>query len=205
MMEWLNSIWEWVLINKDNILAFLTSTDFVATITTFIALFKSIKTTKSNTLSITSIKDTIKENQVIKGTVEVVQTTVNEVKGEVLEAIGSVTKCIDKVNNLENFIKQYTEESTTKLNAMLEVQSIVYATIKDDNIRNSVNAILVNAKHSDAASKAKLQSELDAIRAELKAKNEELDATVTKMMEKVSNEVTATPVAEEPKTPITRY
>lgn len=208
MMQFLNSIWEWILINKDNIMTFLTSTDFVATITTFVALFKSMKTTRNNTLSIDSIKGTMKENHVIKEDVETVRNTVTNILDNVNSTINSVKESMERVSNVEAAVKMFAEESTAKLNAMLEVQSIVYSTIKDDAIRNSVNSILISAKHSDNASKIKLQEELDAIRAELKAKNDELDATVTKMMDKVATEVTAVPAVETVNTAsnnITRY
>lgn len=189
MIEFLNSIWQWILENKDNILAFITSSDFVATMTMFAALVKSIDSTKKNTLSITSIKDTIKLQQGINDDVTNVKDVVMVVQSEVNGVKNAIVDTIDKVAHLENTVKQLDDELLTKVNAMLEVQNIVYSTIKDDTIRNTVNTILIAAKHSDAKSKAKLQDELDALREELNAKNAELDAVVTKMVEKIVTDV----------------
>lgn len=207
MIEWLDSIWEWILENRDDIMAFFTSTDFVATVTSFVALIRTIKTTKANTLSVNSVNNTMKQNQIIQGDVENVKEVVANTQAQVIEVTNSVNDCIHRVDSLLEIVKQYDDELLVKLNAMLEVQTIVYATVKDDNIRNAVNSILVAAKHSDNASKIKLQEELDALRLELKAKNDELAEAVSKMVEKVAVDVTATtpvPVGKSKKT-ITRY
>lgn len=191
MTEWFNNIWEWILINKDNVLACINSTDFVATMATVIALFKTIRTTKANTLSIDDVNMTFKKQQDMSTDLEGVKADVNEIKLQVIEIGKSVNTCMEKIIHTENTVRQLDDELLAKANAMLEVQSIVYSTIKDDNIRTGVNSILVAAKHSDAKSKAKLQSELDALRNELKAKNAELAETVSKMVEKVVTDVPA--------------
>lgn len=191
MTEWFNNIWEWILVNKDNILAWITSTDFVATITTAVALFKTIRTTKANTLSIKDVNTTFKKQQEMSTDLESMKADINEIKLQVTQMAKSVDTCMEKIVHTENTVRQLDDELLAKANAMLEVQSIVYSTIKDDNIRAGVNSILVAAKHSDAKSKAKLQSELDALRDELKAKNAELAETVSKMVEKVVTDVPA--------------
>lgn len=195
MIEWLDSIWEWILVNKDNLLAFITSTDFVTTMATAVALFKSMKATSLNTLSINSVNNTMKKQQVIESDVVDTKSMVSGVSNEVACIKQEVNNCIERVNKVEQLVIEQDEEIITKLNAMLEVQGIVYATIKDDAIRNSVNSVVIAAKHCDASSKVKLQEELESLRAELKAKNEELDAAVNKVVEKVIADV---PVTTEP-------
>lgn len=195
MNEWLDSIWEWILVNKDNLLAFITSTDFVTTMATAVALFKSMKATSLNTLSINSVNNTMKKQQVIESDVVDTKSMVSGVSNEVACIKQEVSNCIERVNKVEQLVIEQDEEIITKLNAMLEVQGIVYATIKDDAIRNSVNSVVIAAKHCDASSKVKLQEELESLRAELKAKNEELDAAVNKVVEKVIADV---PVTAEP-------
>lgn len=206
MNEWLNSMWEWILDNKVNITTFFTSTNFVTIMSMLIAFVKNIQATKNNTLSIKSVNNTMQENQVIKSDVVYIKDEVPVLKTELDATKTELKRAHEKLDKMEKLVKQYNEELFTKVNAMLEVQNIVYATIKDDNIRTSVNSILIAAKHSDNASKIKLQEELDTLRDELKAKNAELDAAVNRVVEKVANEVTATPTqTEESTAEIRRY
>jgi gas vesicle protein len=130
--------------------------------------------------------------------VDIVKDIVGNVQTEVSNLKNDITDAVDKVTHLENTVKQLDDELLIKMNAMLEVQNIVYSTIKDDNIRNSVNSILIAAKHSDAKSKAKLQEELDALREELKEKNAELDAAVSKMVDKITTDVPVEVITQTP-------
>ena len=204
MIEWFENIWEWIIANRDNIVTFITSTDFAATVAAVFALFKWNKSTKRNTLSIDDVNGTMKKQQSIEGDVLDTKTEVHDVNSKVDVVREEILDCLSKTELIESRLNQLTDELMTKLNAMLEVQNIVYATIKDDAIRNAVNSVIVSAKHSDANSKIKLQEELDKLRDELKTKNAELDAAVSKVVEKVVAEVPAT-TASTPKKKIRRY
>lgn len=204
MIEWFENIWEWIISNRDNIVTFISSTDFAATLAAVFALFKWNKSTKRNTLSIDDVNGTMKRQQSIEGDVLDTKTEVHDVNSKVDVVREEVLDCLSKTELIESRLNQLTDELMTKLNAMLEVQNIVYATIKDDAIRNAVNSVIVSAKHSDANSKIKLQEELDKLRDELKTKNAELDAAVSKVVEKVVAEVPAT-TASTPKKKIRRY
>ena len=76
---------------------------------------------------------------------------------------------------------------TTKLNAILEVQSVVYSTIKNEDIRNTVNALLVNAKYAETANRAKLRKEIDDLKAKVASQVTEVQATVEKASDVVKN------------------
>lgn len=206
MNVWLDNIWKWIISNKDEVMAFLTSSTFATMIVTVITIIKNIKSTRKNTLSIDSINDTFKTHQTIHKDVTSIKDETSEIRSVLDNTAKDVHMLETKLDIFAEKFDRFNSEVIEKFNAVLEVQSIVYATIKDDNIRDVVNSILVSAKHCDVSSKIKLQNELDEIKSELAAKKAELDDTVSRIMDKMSAEVTAIPKSDEAKNKvISRY
>ena len=58
------------------------------------------------------------------------------------------------------------------MNAVLEVQSVVYSTIKDETIRKNVSGILMDAKYSETATRASLEAEVENLRKKVNEKIE---------------------------------
>ena len=98
-------------------------------------------------------------------------------------------------NKINSKLESEQVSLTKKLNAVLDVQSIVYATIRDDNTRNAINSILANAKFNETA---------DETRQKLMQEVEDLKAKLAEEMEKVKTmtEEASTKLEEivEPKT-----
>ena len=59
-----------------------------------------------------------------------------------------------------------------KMNAVLEVQSLVYSTIKDETIRKNVSGILMDAKYAETATRASLEAEVESLRKKVNEKIE---------------------------------
>lgn len=192
-MEWINSIWNWILENQSNITTFVSSSSFVAICGLLASIIRSNKNVKDNTLSIQTVNKSVAASQVIKDDVDNVNNSVLVLNDNVLDCITQVKLCTDAVNKITEVFDEYCNELMAKTNAMVEVQNIVYSTIKDDAVRTAVNTVLLNAKYSDNGSKLKLQEEVAALKEEISSKNEELNKALAAMVERVSSEVPNTP------------
>lgn len=192
MNVWLDSIYQWFVENQENVLTFFSSTTFASIIAIIVAIVKNIKSVKQNTKSVNDVAGIMQSSQVIKDDVTNL-TVLNQNLNEHVELCEKkVRDCVIAVEKMSTIVEKFDEELLTKFNAIIEVLTIVYSTIKDENIRTSVNSILIAAKHSDTASKAKLQEEVDELKAVVEQKNKELDEAVTKIVDKVAVDVTAT-------------
>lgn len=152
-MEFFSNVWKWLTDNHNEILAFLTSAQFIAIITVIVNAWKQHKVIKANTLSANTLSTELKENSKNK----------TILSGLVNESSSTLTR----VNNIENELSDLSQSIsvlTEKVNAILNVQSIVYTTLKDDTMRKTVNNILLNAKYNDTEVKTKIQNELNSLK-----------------------------------------
>ena len=183
-MEFFQNIWKWLTDNSDKILAFLTSAQFIALVTIIINAIKQHKVIKANTISSNELTSELKSNKTTKTTLNSINTEVADLKV--------------RVGNIEDTLKENNsslELTLSKLNAMLDVQGIVYSTIKDDTVRKTVSNIILDAKYTDTGVKAKIQNEL----AELKNKVSDL-STGIKEIESVAANVSSVVEQNVPKT-----
>lgn len=178
MIEFFESCWAWFVENRDNIVAFFTSSDFLATVVAIFTIVRSSKSTKKNTLSMDNVTAALTANNSIADDVAATKNS-----GEL--ALTELKYCENKIDIVEDKLREFDIAITSKVDAMMEVMSIVYSTIKDDAIRNSVSSVLVTAKHATDASKAQLEAEVD----ELKAKIEELTKTTTATVNETIDEI----------------
>ena len=98
-------------------------------------------------------------------------TCVDGLNGEVIEMKGVNKALIEKCEYLENQMNDLQNSMDillTKVDAMIEVQSVVYTTIKDDKTRATVNNLLTNAKYAVTEQRKKLIDELEALRQQIK-------------------------------------
>lgn len=159
MMEFVRNCYVWVAENYKEITMTLTSAQFISIISAIAIFFKNIKSSKDNTAATKTLNSTMKNTNSM-------YESIASLKGE-LEIVKTENKALEE--GLRETL-EFLNTHTVKLNAMLEVQSVVYSTIKDDKIRNTVNSLLINAKYSENASRAKLQKEVESLRAKVAEK-----------------------------------
>ena len=102
--------------------------------------------------------------------------------------VSGVAERVEKVNNTVISVVNSTDVLITKVNAMLDVQSLVYQTIKDEATRTAVNNILTNAKYAVTAQRAELIKELNALKEETAKQNAENNARVEEAVAKAEAE-----------------
>ena len=184
--------------NKDGIVAFVTSADFVAGLGMVIALIKCIISSKANTESNVQLK---KSNDEVKQ----VFNTVNETLTKVLVCQVALADLTSKVtaDNKELFDK--CENLKSKLNSIVEAQMLVYSTIHDENIRTAVQGHLIAAKFSEPNIQEKLNAEMENMRVELDAVLRQIGDISKNAVDAVKNISASQPIdRSEEHTPIRR-
>lgn len=183
MIEWLQSIGNWFVTNKDGIVTALSAVATSGVGVNLWQFFKNRKIVTENTKNASELVAALKENELLKPAVAKVEEVLSTVKEKqvVLEK-----KVIDSINGIDTLV--------TKVNAILDVQSLVYQTIKDESTRIAVNNILTNAKYAVTEQRAQLIKELNALKEENARITAESNAKVEESVAKATSIIEATNV-----------
>lgn len=160
-MNWLENIGKWFIDNQETILAVLTAIQSSGLIGFIAWAVKSTKQVKLNT----------KTTEVLNNSI----SCVDSLNGEVIGLKDVNKELIEKCEYLENQMNDLQNSMDillTKVDAIIEVQSVVYTTIKDDKTRATVNNLLTNAKYAVTEQRKKLIEELEALREQIKTQAE---------------------------------
>lgn len=195
MMEFFTNIWNAIWTNREGIGLFFSSGQFALLVGQIALLVKSVKSSRKNTATSEELRDSIKANESVKTTVE--ETAVHLEATQVAQKELSVG-----VAKLSDDSKESFGNITEKLDAMLEALSVVYSTIRDERIRNSVASILTSARYSETQSKLELQKRIEELKSQLSSKIQEMNAVVE---DAVAVEVAPTEVTEEVSEDVVRY
>ena len=183
MIEWLQSIGNWFVTNKDGIVTALSAVATSGVGVNLWQFFKNRKIVTENTKNASELVAALKENELLKPAVAKVEEVLSTVKEKqvVLEK-----KVIDSINGIDTLV--------TKVNAILDVQSLVYQTITDESTRIAVNNILTNAKYAVTEQRAQLIKELNALKEENARITAESNAKVEESVAKATSIIEATNV-----------
>ena len=165
MVEFFQNIWNWFVLNKEEIALFFTSGNFVAFITTIVVLIKQLKANKVNNTTNDGLKASLDDAISIASDVVSIRDNSAATNDQLLSV----------QTDLDVFKKETCDELgvlVQKINAILEVQSLVYSTIKDETIRKNVNGILMDAKYAETATRASLEAEVESLREKVNEKIE---------------------------------
>ncbi len=183
MVEFFQNIWNWFVSNKDEIVLFFTSSNFVAFMTTIVMLVKQLKANKSN-------------NETNKGLKTSLENAVS-IASDVVSIKDNSSTTNDKLATVQNDVENFKKETydaldviVQKMNAVLEVQSVVYSTIKDESIRKNVSGILMDAKYAETATRASLEAEVESLRKKVNEKIEVIKDVVEDAAVKVKKVTT---------------
>lgn len=171
MLEFFQSIGDWFVANKTAILITLSGVDFGALVTLLGYFFKQRKSIDANTQSTNELNLLLKANEQHNKDMEELKAENHDLKLQV------------------ESMKTNEEILLAKLNAMLDVQSLVYATIKDEPTRVAVGNILANAKYSETNTRNKLKNDLNTLKEKVAEQVKSLNETVENVVEDVESTV----------------
>lgn len=183
MSEFIYNCYLWVANNYKEITMVLTSTQFISIISAIALLVKSMKKTDANTDTAKALTKRLEQND--HDTIVAIENELKVVNAENVRLKNDVTKF--KTETMEAL-----DVVTAKINAMIEVQSVVYSTIKNDNIRDTVNGLLLNAKYAETQTRKKLKQEVEELKVKVAEKFDDVMGEVEKTVNVVNAAVSDT-------------
>lgn len=201
MMEFLYSCYLWVAENYEKILLTISSAQFVSLISSLVLLYKTIKSSKDNTASSKALNEALTNTNAMSADVVYIKEENETLKAqnkELADKLESLQKDFTSAQEkLNSRVADGQETLLKKLNSMIEVQSIVYSTIRDETVRNTVNSILVHAKYDEPKdeTKAKLKEQIEALKSKLEEKTEEVKNISKQATENIEKIIEPDPTA----------
>lgn len=184
------SIWLWFIENKDTITAFFMSGQAASFIAALVMLVKNVKSTKDNTESTRKLDETLLSTNCMHASVNNLDVNFSLLKQE-NDSLRTELKQTEEKLQIAN------TEIISKLNAIIEVQSIVYSTIRDDSVRQTVNTILNNARYSEKNFKESLETQIEELKNTYQSELQALNDKVSTSMEQVKDSLNAGKTAEQ--------
>ena len=184
------SIWQWFVNNKDAITAFFISGQAVSFVAAIVMLVKNLKGTKANTASAKVLTESLNSNNEMKESVTKL--------GKDFESLKLENDTLrDELKETERKLLKVNNETINKLNSIIEVQSIVYSTIRDDSVGQTVNTILNNARYSEENFKESLEKQIEEFRNTYNSELQKVNELMTKSIDEVKNNLNAAKNAEK--------
>lgn len=196
-MEFFSNVWLWIKENLNGILTVVTSAQFISIVLTIVKLIKQTKSLADNTGISKELSKSLEKNEKLSDKVQVLGEASIKLHDE-----QEVTN--KKLDEIEQRVNSALDSALNKLNSVVEVMSIVYSGLKDENARKAVNTILTNAKYAETETRLKLLEEINKLKAEAAKMTEDMNNLVAESAKKVEEAVV---INVEPKqeTPVVRY
>lgn len=182
MVEFFENIFNWFVTNKDEVVLFFTSSSFAAFISNIVLMVKQIKATKNSNKTVNGLSDALNSANELALNV----TNVSDFSSK---SVSNTEELKVKVNDLEKKFVDSLDILQQKLDAMIEVQRIVYSNLKDDSVRKNVSNILTTAKLAETAARAQLEKEIEELRKSVANKANDLTTAVENAASKVKKVV----------------
>ncbi len=182
MVEFFKNLFTWFVEHKDEIVVFFTSTNFAAVVSSVILLIKQIKATRNTNKSVEN------SSSILDKAVELAQsvTSVSDKTASTESNTEEIKTKIDSVN--KQFVNEL-EILQQKLNAMLEVQTIVYNSMKDETARKNVFNLLTQAKLVETSKYSELEQQVESLKKKVEEKVNDVQSVVEETVTTVQNVV----------------
>ena len=188
------SLWTFLGENKDSILAVMSTLDLGAITVGVVALVKNIIAARANTTATNTLRESNDELRSAIGILTSMSEDVTHCKNEIAEILTMIgtddVVIVNKCDDIKN-----------KLNSIVEAQTLVYSTIKDENMRRAVQGHLVAAKYSEPNIQEKIDKEMEEMRRKLSQVMEEIDNIGVTASNAIKNVSVTEPVEEEVQIP----
>lgn len=184
-----SSIWRWFVENKDVITAFFMSGQFLSFVAALVMLVKSLKRTKTNTDSTNVLNATLTNTNTMSNSIQTLDKNFELLKNE-------NSSLRSELSETETRLQEANKEIRDKLNSIIEVQAIVYSTIRDDSVRQTVNTILNNARYCEKNFKESLETQIEELRKDYNEQLKEVNEKMNKSIDEITSNIKTTETAQ---------
>lgn len=169
ILEFFSNIWNGIVQNKDVIFTIIGGAEVGTLVGMIASFFRSRKDVKDNTGATTQLNEAL-----------VQFTDVGEQLDNCTDAAATALSEVRTLSDEVSALKEQNSILLSKLDAILNVQSIVYSTsIKDVSTRTTVTNILSNAKHIETSQMLKLKEKLESLQEKVVEKAKAVEEEVT--------------------------
>lgn len=183
------SLYQWFVEHQDPITLLSILVQIVSLVAAIVLLIKNLKGTKNNTSSTDKLNQTLENTNSMSQSVVSLDDSVSSLKTE-NESLRT------KLAETEEALLKSNKELANKLNAIIEVQSIVYSTIRDDGVRQTVNTILNNARYSEKNFKEELENKIEEFKQTYSTELKSINDKFTNSIDQVAKQLSATDIAK---------
>lgn len=176
------SIWTWFVENKDGIIAFFVSGQALSFVGALVLLIKNLSRTKSNTESTEKLNATLTNTNVMSESVKAIDENFTLLKNENMNLRNELEETKTK-------LEKSNHDISNKLDVILDVQTIVYSTIRDDEVRSTVNKLLNNARYSGENVRESFEKKIDELKANYEKGFNEVNAKMAESIDTIKGEL----------------
>lgn len=198
MVEFFRSLFQWFVYNKDEILLFLSSTNVVGFVSNIVLAYKQIRATAVSNATVSSLADPLESVNSLSKDVESSLETSQRALAQSQTIMLEITQFKSDVTETLDILQQ-------KIDAILDVQSIVYSSLRDEVARKNVSNILVTAKLIDKAKIVELEQQLENLKNTVDSKVEDVKQIVDTETAKAKKTVATKKAAATKKAIVSRY
>ena len=188
------SLWTFLGENKDSILAVMSTLDLGAITVGVIALVKNIFAARANTTATNTLRES---NEKLRSAIGIL----TDISEDVICCKNGIAEILATIGTDDVVIVNKCDDIKNKLNSIVEAQTLVYSTIKDENMRRAVQGHLVAAKYSEPNIQEKIDKEMEEMQRKLSQVMEEIDNIGVTAANAIKNVSVTEPVEEEVQIP----
>lgn len=169
-MIWFENIKQWFVDNATYILSFLTPANIIAAIAAIFVAIRNNKATKNTNAIGTAMSNDASKIANVSETIDKNTASIENMKDMHRDLEAKVKAVSAGIEVMNERATNKLDELEDKMNAILQVQSMVYGTIQDSELRQNVQNLIATAKMSSDHTREKLQAEIESLKAEVSTK-----------------------------------
>lgn len=166
-MTWLTNIKDFFVNNSTAILAFLTPANIAAMITAIVMVIKNKRSVKDNTAATKELANSTDKLETVSVAMTTNSDTLEYYRKDIAELSAVCTNLRLKFDTLVTDVGDKFDLIDNKLCAILDVQSLVYNTIQNDDLRVNVQNAIATAKLATDNTRSKLQTHIEELKQQI--------------------------------------
>lgn len=171
-MEWITNIGNWFQENFTSFTMWMQTFDLTTAIALVVLVVKQFLSTRTNTKTMNLLDTSLTENKAVKQSVDKMTEAYNELKAEYNNVQAKLNDIVDS-----------SDKTLSKINAILDMYTVVYQTIKNEDSRIAVHNIIANARYNETQTREALVKRIETLQTEVQTLVDNATAKVNDVVE----------------------
>lgn len=184
-MEWLTNIGNWFQENFTSFTMWMQTFDIAGAVTLIVLVVKQFLSTRTNTKTMGLLNTSLTDNKQVKESVDKLREQYDALKSQYEITQQKLNDTVDS-----------SDKILSKINAILDMYTLVYQTIKNDDTRLAVHNIIANARYNETQTREALIKQVETLQDEVKNLVDSATAKVNDVVEQSKQLLAAEPQKE---------